>query len=60
MRTALSIFRRDIRRIMRGEESRFSFHRKAAAEVAATAEENKKSRHRIDELDEELKDEDKK
>ncbi len=52
--------RANIRRIMRGEESRFSFHRKAAAEVAATAEENKKSRHRIDELDEELKDEDKK
>lgn len=51
--------RANIRRMMNGEENRFIIGKKAKAEArlaAEAAEGAKKSRHRLDELDEELKD----
>lgn len=49
--------RGNIRRMMKGEENRFIIGKKAkeaANEVKKTSDEAKKSRHRLDELDEEL------
>ena len=49
--------RANIRRIMNGDENRFIIGKKAKAkalETAAIAEEAKKSRHKLDEIDEEL------
>lgn len=53
--------RANIRRIMRGEESRFSFRKKnTLAPSPEVLEEGRKSYHRIDALDEELSDNEKK